>query len=45
MRERIQNILNNVDAVSAALSALPGDSWIDVDQNNNGAVEQGSKGK
>jgi uncharacterized membrane-anchored protein YhcB (DUF1043 family) len=42
MRERIQSILTNLEAVGEDLIALSDDIWLNIDHNDNAAVEQGA---
>lgn len=41
MRERIQSILTNLDAVGEDLLALSDDIWLNIDHNDNDALEGG----
>ena len=45
MRERIQSILTNLDAVGEDLLALSDDIWLNIDHNDNGALAEGVRFK
>ena len=45
MRERIQRILTNLDAVGEDLLALSDDIWLDIDHNDSDAVMKGAEFK
>jgi hypothetical protein len=45
MRERIQNILTNLEAVGEDLLALSDDIWLDIDHSDSEAVAKGAEFK